>query len=108
MLLTSRLKTGDGMTVTSKGLEKAYHTDIYCRVICLLFAFFLWQPYLMISNPSPLKSSSVHTSYLPVPRLRNPDYEGLYALKQLPLPVPYLLYKISIVIHLYKLLSHTI
>ena len=29
MLLTSRLKTGDGMTVTSRELEKAYHTDSY-------------------------------------------------------------------------------
>lgn len=27
----------DGMTVTSRELEKAYHTAIYCRVICLAF-----------------------------------------------------------------------
>lgn len=94
------------MTVISRGLEKAYHTNSYTLCDMPVFlCFILWQPYLMISNSSPLKSSSVYTSYLPVPRLQNPDYEGLYALKQLPLPVLYLLYKISIVIHLYKLLS---
>ena len=85
------------MTVISRGLEKAYHTNSYTLCDMPVFlCFILWQPYLMISSSSPLKSSSVYTSYLPVPRLQNPDYEGLYNPSKTLLLAFLSLYKISI------------